>query len=279
MSKGVEIEVPILVVGTDLHALLFAFYNHHSCILMDESPSNLVVVPKGHSGFLDCFAKTVITNNGDLKILDEPNLRDFVVFCMSLAGKLIGRNLYSVRRVDDGLVVTTKSNRNIKIKTKEIIVFDNVVIKNSEFNITKETACFIDHYEVLCGHKCEYLIGNDTFPSLISFERNDARCLSTVDANLMDNFDYSSVSLKYKLHNIFHENKIPLHKERKSYKINFIRREIFLLQQVKYREKGITSNQEKMGETCQKYKTLSTSQDAYHWSLASKLLDSSGMTH
>ena len=279
MAKGVNIKAPTVVVGADLSALLFAFYNNYPYVCMEGAPLNLIEAPREGWGILNYFTKLVVTNRGSTRVLDEPRLRDFIIFCMSLGGKLVGRNFYSIRRTETGLIVTTKSNRNIKIEAEKIIVFDNVVIKNADSSIIQEEMVFVDQYRVLCDNKeYQHLVGDDLFPFLVSFDGAEACCYSRVNAKLVNDFDYSPVSLKYKLQNIFQESDILYYKDRKSYKIDFLKRKIFLLKRVKYHDKDIFCSGEGIEAICQKYKTLSTSQDAYHWSLASKLLDSSGMT-
>ncbi len=277
MGKSLKLNLPVVVVGCDLRSLMFAFYHNYAYVAVGEVPEGPMYA-YDEVPLLNCFKEVLRTDKGDVLFLETDKLRNFIILCMCLSGKLIGRKFYSVKKTEEGLTVITKSNQAIKIKSDRIIVFDNVLIKNADYKIVEESAVLVDDYKILCGGAHQRVIGSDAFPTMISFDGASARCLSQVGKKDTDNFDYSPVSLKYKLENMLAEKEVPFHKERKSYKIDFVKREIFFLQKVKYNDEDILCNEETIGEICWKYKTLSISQDAYPWSLARALLDSSGMT-
>ena len=213
-------------MGCDLRSLMFAFYHNYAYVAVGEIPEGPLYAFE-EAPLLNCFKQAARTDKGEVLFLEIDRLRNFIILCMCLSGKLIGRKFYSIKKTEEGLLVITKSNQAIKIKSSQIIVFDNAIIKNVDYKVLEEKAILVDDYKILCGGSYERILGSDTFPIMISFDGASARCLSQVEKKDANNFDYSPVSLKYKLENLLGEKKVPFHKERKSYKINFVNRKIF----------------------------------------------------
>jgi hypothetical protein len=279
-----------IVVGSTIESILYAMYRGHPLLYKEEAQPSLLEYINTSDIDLN-FIKNIKTKkmtgvSEQYCFYDGQRLKKFLLLMYSLAGKVpfAGKikNIKLANESNISLITTTA--RKINIGFNNMYVCPNNFCMGFEIKQKCDKNIVLDTFFVECDRQdINFISGDDLFPQKMFFEGTTLYCLSEMTEEQLRDFSFSNVSLKYKLENILLNKNIGYTKKRKSYKIDFIRRQVFKNTYNEFKDRNnikfINKNLKELCHLISKKEATTQWPDVYHWSLIKMILDSHGTTH
>jgi hypothetical protein len=218
-----------IVVGSSLEALLYAYYNDYRLLYtrLAKPWFNEHFEPDldlSHLSIENATKKIISPNGNKLIGMQKRYLWEKIYFSLSLFGNIIvPSELSSIRISESQLKAFTDNARMVKIKYKNIFIFDyhNVYgVKTRQQNKSSDLIEVRDWFSVKSGkkHQYDYIDSDDNFVNKIIFyptkqvnvtnEYKDAVSISYLKSSQLDDYEYSDVSSRFKTLHMMKESGI-----------------------------------------------------------------------
>tara|TARA_R110000851_G_scaffold331911_3_gene506904 strand:+ start:834 stop:1679 length:846 start_codon:yes stop_codon:yes gene_type:complete len=281
VRKKVHRDFEKIVIGCDTRALLYAYTNNITCFYVVSEAPESVFRPKNvliQNFFSD---KNKITGEVDPQFFILEDKLDFVLkLLLNCGGKLYQIDRDNLRY--DGGQLRHKSNKTeYNLNSDQIYLFDNIKLNGSTQKIVESGYVLEDRFRLNTKSidKTYFCLGDEFLNHAYIEGKNLESSLRIADKKLLNDFSYSSVTVRYHLEELLKGNE-DITLERTYYvnlKMKLQKRTI--IKDFKYytEENNIINKTENLEELCQN--KILPSQESYLYYLTKKILDFHGTTH
>jgi len=224
--SGFLFECDKIVIGGTLEALIYAYIEDLPIIFCErKEPSYFNFFDSELSldkfGFTNQSTELTIPNGTSIVGSLKRDLYEHLMFFLSLSGNIpLSDKARSIRIEKEGILrVSTKNSRLARFKYKKLVVFDDKSvynIPNKTISQSRKKLKILDWFNISSGmrQKLDHIKMDDPFVNEIylypsdridgnHLELKDCVCISYIDEEDLQSFEYSDTYVKFKLLKIF----------------------------------------------------------------------------